>query len=343
MTQQPAVFDFDFTDDSAVGRSVLDQDVLRLKRDESARFTMIDKQARGAWTHYLQNQGRSSSSGESYGSYFLCFGRPDVINVNPEVGDPQNCVFCAAIDNINVAAPRRRFVAHVARFRTNQRGDIVTPASYAMELIIFGDDKFRKFATRAKERGDLRAFDFVIKCTGERFQNWDMDVVPALMLRQDRPDGAALLQQYKALASQVFPDAIRRIGRSVSVEEALKCINLAKGGGGSTLRDVEAVTSVADLLGDDTSANPAVLDIDALLSQKAAAAAAPLSSEALAAVTGTTTAAAPSLNVSVDQGALSVAAAIQQEAPAPAPVPVAEPPVYAPAAAAFDLDSLLKS
>src|SRR5690606_26108976 len=101
----------------------------------------------------------------------LCSGVEDTLE---EKGtDPANCSVCALVEQFpkRFSAPRRRYVAHVMRYRTKAGTfDITSP--FAVEVLVwsFTDKKFNTIVDIAEEHGDLRKKDLLFgPCTNENF------------------------------------------------------------------------------------------------------------------------------------------------------------------------------
>jgi len=130
---------------------------------------------------------------------------------------PQTCPACKAASpgrDVAVSTPRRRFALHIARYRTNQAGQAITPLSLAMQIWVFSDDKFNKLVDRYAEHGDLRRRDLVITCTAEQYQTFDIDVSVKMLAATDDASKA----QYRECKSQMSNDIERLLATPTSYE-----------------------------------------------------------------------------------------------------------------------------
>ena len=230
--------------------SIFDMDKLSLKKDEKARLVLMDEKARGQTVHYVV----TGSGDNERGRYYVCLGDPAA--VKQQGADTERCPACRAAETgTDIVRPaQRRFVMNIGRYRTNAKGEPTKPLSLALQVWVFNNDKFNKLVDRRQEhkdapcptcQGDLRKHDFIITCTGQQYQNMDIDISPAMLLAKDQ--GA--IEQYKEIQTQRHPDLERLLGETVNFESMDRLINAATPGIGE--EDVDAVVSgaIEDIMG----------------------------------------------------------------------------------------------
>ena len=187
--------------------SVFDIDQVRLTKDEKARIAILDEKAKMEFAHYIMEGERGRS--------YVCLG--DYATVLENQTDPDRCPACRQAEpgrDKAVSMPRRRFVVHVGRYRTNSKGVLVNPISMDLQAWVFGDDKYNKLIDRYEVHGDLRKHDLVLTCTTQQYQNYDIDVHPDLTAAKDEN----VKEQYKALQGRRNADIDRLLGRKIPYE-----------------------------------------------------------------------------------------------------------------------------
>lgn len=171
---------------------------LSLKKDERARVLFVEypevfyyheMRAPEVDEHGVPIMGTATNrAGESYQinkmkfvGNPLCTGKEDTLEDESSGGiDPENCIVCAQVNKYpkRFAAPRRRYVAHVIRYRTAS-GSFNPTKPFSVELLVwaFADKKFNSLIDIAEEHGDLLKKDLLLgPCTNESFQNFDIQV-----------------------------------------------------------------------------------------------------------------------------------------------------------------------
>lgn len=195
-------------------QSVFDMDMLRLKdKGEKARIAIMDSKTRMLVCHYVATIG---ADGKRTGRFYACLGKYET--VMKDGIDPAKCPACKVAEpgrDVAVSIPRRRFAVHIARYRTNSKGQVMQPVSLGLEVWVFGDDKFNKLVDRAEEHGDLRKKDIVLTCTAPNYQQFDIDVSPKLLLGE-HPQA---IEQYTAMKEKRTNDVERLIGQVLTYEQ----------------------------------------------------------------------------------------------------------------------------
>lgn len=182
--------------------SIFDMDMLRLKKMEKARIALMDKTVKVQLCHWVRDP--SAGEGDRKGRYVVCLG--DYATVMRDGADPTRCPACRIAEpgqDSLVSVARRRFVTHIARYRTNAKGQVLAPISLALQGWIFSDDKYNMLADRTAEHGDLRKHDITLTCTAEQYQKFDMDVSPKLLFAGDEAAKTQYMELQKARSQEL--------------------------------------------------------------------------------------------------------------------------------------------
>ena len=220
--------------------SVFDMDQLKLRKGEKARIALMDENAVYQWSHWVNNP--SAQDGGSKGGYYVCLG--DNKKLLEDGAAPEVCPLCRVAEPSRdgmVSFPKRRFATHVARYRTNNLGQIMLPMALYLQVWLFGDDKYNALTDRSTEHGDLRKRDIVLTCTIEPYQKFDMDVSPKLNLVSDLSAKA----QYLEIKKQHSKELERLLGRSITKENMEKMVSQAMP---SIISDTDISANVDDVL-----------------------------------------------------------------------------------------------
>ena len=215
-------------------KSVFDIEKFKLKMNEVARVVLIEQQLDMENRHWVE-------TGQDKGGYYICLGRDDTIRQNGT--DPEQCPLCSkASDSGIVSMPRRYFVTQIIKYITNAKGEPVTPLAADVLPWIFSNDKYNDLTMKKDVHGDLRAKDLVIKCTGEQYQKMQIEVAPAIWLK-DETTKNNIVAVFKA---NKLPDVVPLLGRRLSKEELDKLIADLFGGVGAGVGvDAAAAADVA--------------------------------------------------------------------------------------------------
>ncbi len=230
-------------DDAHKVSTVFDMEMFKnLEKGEVARICVLDEQAYMALRHYVKDTG-----------YYECHG--DYETVVRELSDPAKCVACKYAQDgrdVPVSMPMRHFVAHILRYTTNNKGQLLSPLSFKIQAWSFSNDKFNMLAERQKNHGKLRGKDLLITCTEKNWQRYDMDVAqgPALWLQSPELK-ARVAELWK---TERHPDIDKLLCRKVDAQQlkeiVQRVINKAPAEAqAEALADVGPVLSEADLDG----------------------------------------------------------------------------------------------
>lgn len=241
--------DIGFSEDNKRS-SVYDMKRFKLDANERARISVLDEKAKMEYVHYVK---APSTDGKQFGTYYFCLGREDVLKA--EHSDSERCPFCRMAERPGggpVEALKRRFAIHIARYRTNQRGDVPKvpkkdpkdPDKFVvqlgLEVWVFSDGMYNKLVERAIEWQDLRKIDLTVKCVSAQYQNLDLEVGKELIWAQDEMSKA----EYRAIREQRSPDINRLLGKMVSYDQAEKLLGTESRGTSSS--DIDALNSRLD-------------------------------------------------------------------------------------------------
>lgn len=222
--------------------SVFDVETFKLTtKGEQARFIVLDAAPHYAYAHYI----RVPQGEEIRGGYYVCIG--DYRRVAPEGKDPERCAACRHAEpsrDAMVTLPRRRFVWHVARYRTNQAGQVIKPVSLSLQAMVFADDKYGKLTDIHEEysqAGGITAVDLKVTCTAVQYQQFSFVVAAECLAKVD----SAASAQRRELLAQRHPDLEKLLGRPLEAAALEKLVSEALGRVSDTEYAIEAEGLVA--------------------------------------------------------------------------------------------------
>lgn len=165
---------------------------LKLKMGEKARVALLEGPER-VYVHQLYEpvivdgkgvkitkERRDKSTYEAYDEKFLksfqCLG--DEGTINESGADTKNCPACRASAQFSYfKAPAPRYALNVIKYSLKPNGDLSSPYSPAVQVWVFGPQKFEEIRNIAKEGFDLSKVDLVLgPCQHEDFQKYTMTV-----------------------------------------------------------------------------------------------------------------------------------------------------------------------
>jgi hypothetical protein len=191
---------------------------------EIYRMAMLDKVAEHVIVHYL-DKSQFKDAG-----YYIC--------TKDKSGQ---CRFCECGDK-RASSRQDRFGAHVLRYRTDWKGNPVTPIEWRIEWWPFGPDKYvdiRKIADQVK---DVRQTDIRIECVDANFQKFKIDAVPggALWLK-DKNEVEKVKKAYIEKTRNF--DGERELARELTIPEQEIVVS------GRSLRDIRGSAQITNNFG----------------------------------------------------------------------------------------------
>jgi len=224
-----------------VSNSIFDIDQLRLKHEEKARIVMLDS-IRYEVCHYMLD-GTMSPQGRPRGTYYACLGdRKKTGKGEPDSDKCPACSVSSDADGAMVGMPKRRFLMNVARYRTNNRGQVRPPVASGMnyEVWLFAEAKFKRLFFLREENGSLKNKDLMLTCTAETFQTMDIDVGNKSFISEEKD----AVQVVKEIIESIPDDIERRICRKMNYSEMEKFI----GGTDDEMSDDEVQKFIDDVV-----------------------------------------------------------------------------------------------
>ena len=189
--------------------SIFDTENFKLKKDEKARIVILDEEFDVEFVHWVDDFG-----------YAICAG--DYNLLLKEGADTQHCKFCAnANPDGAIKSARRKFVTLIVIYRTNSKGQVLTPITVDVNPWVFGDDKFNDLLGKKEAWGDLKDHDLMIECLGEQYQKMRIDVMPEAVWKTDKDTAAFVAAAFKDAKSMYGKDLRMLLGRDVSDPEKL--------------------------------------------------------------------------------------------------------------------------
>lgn len=191
--------------------SIFDVPVFKLRKDEKTVILIIETEFETEYTHWVDETG-----------YVFCLG--DYKTMLQTNLDLQRCPLCKASQSYkSIGSGRRKFVSLICHFRTNTKGQVLTPISFDIKPWVFGDDKFNDLVGKKEQWKDLRRHDIQVECTGEQYQKFRMEIMPeALWLKVGNEQlKVAVATAYKEARQQFEKDLRMLIGRDIQEPERL--------------------------------------------------------------------------------------------------------------------------
>jgi hypothetical protein len=196
--------------------SIFDTENFKMKTGQKARVVLLNDEFEVEWVHWVDEFG-----------YAICQG--DYETMMKDGSDP-HCKFCQVADKGGVKSARRKFASLLVVYRTNNKGQILTPVSADVQPWVFGDDKFNDLYNKKEEWGDLKQHDIGIECLGEQYQRFSMNVLPEAVWLQNDETKALVITSYKESLAMYGKDLRRLLGRDVTDPEKItEIINDANG------------------------------------------------------------------------------------------------------------------
>lgn len=210
---------------------------LSLEKGERARICVME-QPFMEWTHalrkpklehgkpvYTSRQNKDGSSTQVLENDFvgqhICLGDESVMA--EKSSDPENCPTCkAAMESTAISPAKRRFAAHVLRYKT-QPGSFNLQDPFQVELLawVFADNRYDTLVDLQEEWGDIRTKDLLLgPCEVKSFQKFDI-AVAAKCAWLDSGEANKLLAAETFKNNQIKGDAglVPLIARKVDVAQ----------------------------------------------------------------------------------------------------------------------------
>ena len=239
--------------------SIFDTENFKMKTGQKARVLLIESEFEVEWVHWVD--------GEKMG-YYICQGDYDVMMKD---GQDAHCKFCQVADVGGVKKARRKFVTLLVVYRTNSKGQVLTPVSVDVSPWVFGDDKFNDLLGKKEQWGDLRKHDLGIECLGEQYQKFNMNVLPDAIWLQDDATKVLVTAAFKESKGMYFKDIRMLLGRDITDPERLaEILNAATDTG--VVPEYASVGSINSMFSDTPTlapVNAVEVDFGALLEDTA--------------------------------------------------------------------------
>lgn len=231
--------------------SIFDTENFKMKTGQKARVLLIDSEFDVEWVHWVD--------GAEGGKNFICQGD---YNVMMKEGTDPHCKFCQAADVGGVQKAKRKFVTLLVVYRTNSKGQVLTPVSCDVQPWVFGNDKFNDLYAKKEQWGDLRKHDLGIECLVEQYQRFNMNVLPEAIWLQDDATKALVAATHKEVKGMHGKDIRMLLGRDVTDPEKLTDIlNDATGTG--VVPDYASAGDINSMFSDSPVVNaPPVVEVD---------------------------------------------------------------------------------
>jgi hypothetical protein len=156
-------------------------------------------------------------------------------------------------------------------YRTNSKGQVLTPVAVDVVPWVFGDDKYGDLVGKKEQWGDLKQHDLMVECLVEQFQRFRLDVLPEAVWLSNNEAKALVAASWKESKAMYAKDLRSLLGRDVSDPEKLSDL-LNSAGGGSAIPDYASAGTIDAVFSDAAVSAPSVVDVDfeALLDETSA-------------------------------------------------------------------------
>jgi len=231
--------------------SIFDTENFKMKTGQKARVLLIDSEFDVEWVHWVD--------GVEGGRNFICQG--DYNTMMKDGVDP-HCKFCQVVESGGVQKAKRKFVTLLVVYRTNSKGQILTPVSCDVQPWIFGNDKFNDLYSKKEQWGDLRSHDIGIECLVEQYQRFSMNILPEAIWLQDDATKALVTAAYKEVRDMYGKDTRMLLGRDITDPEKLTAI-LNEATGSGVVPDYASTGSIEAMFSDAPKLAPTpVVEVD---------------------------------------------------------------------------------
>jgi hypothetical protein len=238
-------------DDSERSNSIFDADRFNLKTGHSARVLLLSEDFEVEHVHWVDDEDNKG--------YYICQG--DYNTVRTEGSDPQHCKLCAAAEKTQaVGKARRKFATLLVVYRTNSKGEHLTPISVEVQPWVFADQKYNDLLSKKKQWNDLKKHDLGIKCISEGFQNFTIDVLPEALWLSDEKTKQLVAASYKEARGMWNKDLRSLLGRELDAEKLDDLISNVVGTG--NVPDYASPGEVSNMFSDVQVGSPPVADTD---------------------------------------------------------------------------------
>jgi hypothetical protein len=245
---------------------------LKLKMGEKARVALLEGPEQ-TYVHQMyeplivdgrgvkvQKERRDKSTYEAYDEKFLksfqCLGDEETLFQSG--ADAKNCPACRASAQASYfKAPTPRYALNVIKYGLKPNGDISSPYSPAVQVWVFGPQKFEEIRNIAKEGFDLSKVDLVLgPCQHEDFQKYTMTVSNKAAWLENKDTEKTTMEAFREnriedLAKVIAPklDADMIQGYVDRINHAWNVIN------GTVVSPTEAVIAASEFA---TNSTPAI-------------------------------------------------------------------------------------
>jgi hypothetical protein len=228
--------------------SIFDTETFKMKTGQKTRILLLSDEFEVEWVHWVDDFG-----------YAICQG--DYKTMMKE-GNDAHCKFCQVADKGGVKRARRKFVTLLVVYRTNSKGQVLTPVSVDVQPWVFGDDKFNDLLSKKEQWGDLRQHDLGVECLGEQYQKMSIGVLPDAIWLQNDEVKALVATSFKESQAMYGKDLRMLLGREITDPEKLaEIINEATGEG--SMPDYASAGTIDSMFSDAPTLSPVpVVEVD---------------------------------------------------------------------------------
>ena len=244
-------------DASNKSHSIFDTDRFSLKNGEKARVLVLEDQFEVEFVHWNDDE-------ENKGNY-ICQGAYDTVMAN---GIDPRCKLCQAADKGGpLKKAKRKFAMLLVVYRTNSKGQVLTPVAVDVVPWVFADDKFSDLLGKKEQWGDLKKHDLMVECIGEQFKKYRIDVLPDAVWLSNAETKALVVASWKEAKAMYDKDLRVLIGRDISDPEKLADL-LSSAAGGTAVPDYAAAGTLDSMFADTAAPTPVEVDFTELLDEK---------------------------------------------------------------------------
>jgi hypothetical protein len=259
-------------DESNRSHSIFDADRFSLKNGEKARVLLLESEFDVEYVHWVDDEDAKG--------YYICQGDYNTVLKNGD--DTTHCKFCQLADKGGaVKKARRKFATLLVVYRTNSKGQVLTPVAVDVVPWVFGDDKYTDLLGKKGQWGDLKSHDLMVECLGEQFQKMRIDVLPDAVWLSNDETKALVVASWKETKGMYTKDLHILLGRDITDPEKLSELISDLSGNGN-VPDYASAGAMESIYSDASISTPETVtpDFGEMLSDTPSAPADPASSEA---------------------------------------------------------------